>query len=353
MRPRRLTLPGAIDVHVHLRSPGQEHKESVASGTAAALAGGVTCVLAMPNTRPPITDRDRLAVARQRYGEQSRCDVGLFVAATSRNPNRVRETAAHAVGLKIYMGHTFGGLQVRSLTNLMAHFRNWPRERPVVVHAEGRALAMAVGLAWAFGQRLHVAHVSRTDEIGLILAAKQRYAALSCEVTPHHLWLTRDDVPRLGGLGIVRPPLAAPRDRDALWRALPAIDCIATDHAPHTRSEKADLRPPPGVPGLETMLPLMLTAVDAGRLDVDRLIEMTHSAPRRLFGLPAQPGTHVEVEVGPAWVLPESGFKTKADWSPFSGMTVTGRVIRTTLRSLPAYAEGEIRVAPGLGRVVL
>lgn len=345
-------LPGLIDPHVHLRVPGEEHKETLTTGTAAALAGGITTVLAMPNTRPPVTDAATLAQVQRRIAQEALCDVGQFLGGTAENAATVARSAAAAAGLKLYVNETYGPLRIERLPALVAHFRRWPPGKPIAVHAEGVTLAAVIALSWLHERRVHVCHVSRAAEIRLIRRAKARGARVTCEVTPHHLFLTAEDVQRLGPFGHVRPPLGTVEDRDALWENLDVVDCIATDHAPHTVEEKRGDRPPPGMPGLETMLPLMLTAVHEGRLTLERLVELTSTNPARIFGLPSQPDTFVEVELGPAWVLPEHGYRTRADWSPFAGMTVRGRVIRTVLRGSVAYAEGGIRVSPGFGNAL-
>ena len=342
-------LPGLVDPHVHLRVPGEEHKETIATGTAAALAGGITTVLAMPNTRPPVTDAATLARVRQRIAQEALCDVGQFLGGTGENAATVARSASAAAGLKLYVNETYGPLRIERLPALVAHFRRWPPHKPIAVHAEGVTLAAVIALSWLHERRVHVCHVSRAAEIRLIRAAKERGAPITCEVTPHHLFLTAADAQRLGPFGHVRPPLGTAQDRDALWEHLDVVDCIATDHAPHTVEEKQGAHPPPGMPGLETMLPLMLTAVHEGRLSLERLVELTHTNPTRIFGLRGQPDTFVEVELGATWVLPEHGYQTRVDWSPFAGMTVRGRVMRTVLRGTVAYEGGEIRVKPGFG----
>ncbi len=347
----RHVLPGLVDVHVHLRVPGGEHKETVATGTAAALAGGVTAVLAMPNTAPPITDGEALADARRRHAG-ALCDVGVFLGATDANAAAVAAAAGDACGLKIYVNETYGPLRIETLPALAAHFAAWPRGKPIVLHAEEVAVATAIGLGATYGQRVHIAHVSRAEEIALIADAKAAGLAVTCEVAPHHLFLTADDLPALGPFGLMRPPLARPADRDALWAHLDAVDCIATDHAPHTRAEKLGDRPPPGVPGLETTLPLMLTAVHDGRLTLDRLVDLTSTTPARLFGVPTPAESRVEVEIGEAWVLPERGYQTQVDWSPFAGMSVRGRVRATWLRGVEVYRDDEVRLADPRGRVL-
>ncbi len=348
----RHTLPGLVDVHVHLRNPGDEHKESVASGTAAALAGGITAVLAMPNTKPPITDGAGLDAARAIHAAEARCDVGLYLGATDSNAIEAAAAADRACGLKIYLNDTFGTLRIETLSALRAHFVAWPKNRPIVLHAEQTNVAVSIALARVHGRSVHIAHVSRAEEIELIADAKAAGLDVTCEVAPHHLFLTEDDIPTLGAFGHMRPPLARPADRDALWAHIDVIDCIATDHAPHTRDEKAGESPPPGVPGLETTLPLMLTAVHDGRLTLDRLVELTSTWPAARFGIQTPGESQVEVEIGPAWVLPERGWRTAVDWSAFAGMTVRGRVVSTELRGQVVFDGNEVLAAPGSGRVL-
>jgi carbamoyl-phosphate synthase/aspartate carbamoyltransferase/dihydroorotase len=202
------------------------------------------------------------------------------------------------------------------------------------------------------GRHIHVAHVALRQEIEAIVAAKDRGAIVTCEVTPHHLLLSSADLPRLGPFGDVRPRIASPDDRAALWKYLDAIDCVATDHAPHTVEEKQSDAPPPGLPGVQTMLPLLLTAVDDGRLSVDRLKEMTIYNPARIFGVALDPATQVEVEIGPRYTLANEDQLTQCGWTPFAGMEVAGRVLKTTLRGAVAWDGSSVLAPPGTGRVL-
>ena len=346
-------LPGLVDAHVHLREPGGEHKEDILSGTAAALAGGVTMLLDMPNTSPPIVDGAALDRKQTLVERHALCDVGCYVGATETNAREAASLANQVPGLKIYLDQTYGPLRMRSLAALLAHFRAWPADRPIAVHAEGLSAAVAIGLAQSFGRRLHLCHVSRADEIALIRAAKGAGAKLTCEVTPHHLFLTGDDARSLGPYGDMRPPLASEADVAALWANLDIVDCIATDHAPHTRAEKEGESAPPGVPGLETMLPLLLTAVAEGRLALERLVELTHDGPRRIYGLPAQPETFIEVEPNSRHVLSNQNLFTKCGWTPFEGMSVRGKVRKVFLRGQTVYKDGAILAKAGDGWAIV
>ncbi len=348
-----IRLPGLVDVHVHLREPGFEYKETIGSGTRAALAGGLCAVLDMPNTTPPTATPDRLADKTRRAATSAVCDVGFFVGATRDVDAAVTAQAApYACGLKIYVSETFGSLRLEDLPQLVAFFRAWPGPGPIAVHAEGVMLATCLALAQLYGQRLHVCHVSRRSEIELIRRAKQQGWPVTCEVTPHHLWLCDADLPRLGTRGQMKPPLATADDRAALWAHLDVVDCFATDHAPHTLAEKATAQPPPGVPGLETMLPLLLTAVAEGRLTMEDVILRLHTNPRRIFHVPVSDRTWVEVDLTATYELPTSGYQTACNWSPFAGLRVQGAIRQVTLRGQVAYRDGEIRAAPGSGRVL-
>lgn len=348
-----IVLPGLIDVHTHLRVPGGEHKEDFATGTAAALAGGVTLVLAMPNTAPPVTTPAVLDETRQKAQQTIYCDVGLFAGASPERIGRLPELGGGTIALKIYLNETFGPLRVEDLPTLLRCFQSWPSSKVIAMHAEGPSMAIGIGLAAAYGRPVHFCHVSRWDEIELIAAAKRQGLPVTCEVTPHHLFLSEADGERLGPRGDMRPKLASPADVAALWSHIETtIDCIATDHAPHTLSEKAAEQPPPGVPGLETALPLMLTAVKEKRLSLVRLIELMHTNPRRIFKLPEQPGTQVEVEVEASYTLLDEGLQTKCGWTPFAGMSVVGRVKQVTLRGQVVFAGGRVTAPPGSGHLL-
>lgn len=348
-----LILPGLVDVHTHLRVPGGDHKEDFSTGTAAALAGGFTTILAMPNTNPPLIDPLILAETREKAQRSIFCDVGLFAGASSTQLEALPQLATLAPGLKIYLNDTFGPLRVDDLPTLLACFGRWPVSRPIALHAEKQSIAVGVGLAAAFHRPVHFCHVSRKEEIELIAAAKAQGLPVTCEVTPHHLFLTQADAVRLGPLGDMRPVLGDQTDVDALWAHLnTTVDCLATDHAPHTLAEKQSATPPPGVPGLETALALLLTAVEQGRLSLKRLVELMATNPRRIYHLPAPPDTRVEVETGLSRTLSNEGLFTKCGWTPFAGMRVTARVKRVILRGQTVFENGQLLAQPGVGKIL-
>jgi carbamoyl-phosphate synthase / aspartate carbamoyltransferase / dihydroorotase len=348
-----LRLPGLIDSHVHLREPGGAHKEDWDTGTAAALAGGFTTVLAMPNTRPPITDAATLALALHAAAAKARCDYAQFLGAGADNSASAPALASDVAGLKMYLDQTYGPLRLDALSDWQAHFANWPADRPIVAHAEDRTLAAVILMAALYDRPVHLAHVSLRDEILLIRKAREQGLQVTCEVTPHHLFLTEDDIPRIGpGRGEVRPRLATAADRAALWDNLDVIDCFATDHAPHTVGEKDGTEPPPGFPGLETALPLLLTAVHEGRLTVEDLVLRMWENPRRIFGLPAQENTWVEIDEQAAYEIRSQGMHSRCGWTPFEGYPVRGRVTRVVLRGEDAFRDGRMLAMPGAGHNV-
>jgi carbamoyl-phosphate synthase/aspartate carbamoyltransferase/dihydroorotase len=346
-----LELPGLIDPHVHLRDPGATHKEDFDTGTAAALAGGFTTVLAMPNTQPPLTVAANLELAQSAARTKARCDYGIFLGAGEENSATVPELANQACGLKVYMDQTYGPLRMRSLPALIEHFTHWPKDKVIACHAEMHSLAVVLGLAHMLERRVHICHVSRAVEIQLIRLAKERGTRVTCEVTPHHLFLSADDVPALGaGRSEVRPALSTTADVAALWESLEVIDCFATDHAPHTLEEKDGDNPPPGFPGLETALGVLLLAVREGRLTVDQLVARMHTNPRRIYDLPKQPATFVEFDPDAEWEARGTELRSRCGWTPFEGMKLRGRVCRVTLRGELAYENDHVIAPMGAGR---
>ncbi|MDI6695897.1 MAG: amidohydrolase family protein [Anaerolineales bacterium] len=346
-----MILPGLIDPHVHLREPGATHKEDWDSGTAAALAGGFTALLAMPNTQPAVTDAETLAIALAAARKKARCDYAQYLGAGADNIATLPGLASAAAGLKMYLDQTYGPLRLYDMTIWMEHFARWPRHLPIVAHAEGRTLAAVILLAALYDRSLHIAHVSRREEILLIRRAKERGLKVTCEVAPHHLFLTSEDIPTLGaGRSEVRPRLATPGDCAALWENLEVIDCFATDHAPHTLQEKDSSNPPPGFPGLETALPLLLTAVKESRLTLEDLILRMYTNPQRIFALPSQPDTWIEVDEEATWEICAAEMHTRSAWTPFEGWKVRGRVRRVVLRGVEAYRDGQVLAPPGYGK---
>ncbi|HEX2993744.1 MAG TPA: amidohydrolase family protein [Anaerolineales bacterium] len=348
-----IKLPGLIDPHVHLREPGATHKEDWDTGTSAALAGGFTMVLAMPNTKPPIFDAETLELALSAAQQKARCDYAQYLGAGPDNAETTASLADKAAALKMYLDMTFGQLRLDDMTLWMPHFEKYPRQFPIVTHSESRSMAAAILFAAIYDRPIHIAHISLKEEILLIKAAKEKGIKVTCEVCPHHLFLTEEDGIKdrgKGGRVEVRPRLATQEDVDALWQNLEVIDCFATDHAPHTLAEKDSDNPPPGFPGLETALPLLLTAVDEGRLTMEDVILRMHTNPKRIFNLPDQPNTWIEVDEQAEYEISASEQFTRCGWTPFEGWRVKGKVRKVVLRGTTAFQDGKILAEMGYGK---
>jgi carbamoyl-phosphate synthase/aspartate carbamoyltransferase/dihydroorotase len=347
-----LKLPGLIDPHVHVREPGQTHKEDWDTATQAALAGGVTTILGMPNTKPPIFDNSTLDLALNAAKQKARCDYGQYIGAGPDNADIAASLAGTSAGLKMYLDSTFGELRLDDMTLWMPHFEKYPKGYPVVLHSESRTMAAGILFAAIYDRPVHIAHISLKEEILLIKAAKERGVKVTCEVCPHHLFLTQDQSGLTPGRKEVRPRLATKADVEALWQNMDVIDCFATDHAPHTVEEKDSDNPPPGFPGLETLLPLLLTAVDARRLTLDDVIRKSITNPKKIFKLPEQPETWIEVDADSAYEIKAQNQFSRCGWTPFEGWQVKGRVRRVVLRGKVAFEDGKVLAEQGYGRNV-
>jgi dihydroorotase len=382
-------LPGVIDPQVHFREPGPTHKEDLETGSRAAAAGGVTAFLEMPNTAPPTTDRATLLDKHARAAGRCRAHWGFFLGATPDNQDTLarEDLTALVCGLKIFMGSSTGTLLVDDPAALEAHFAvpdAEARRVPIAVHAEDEARLVAnkaryaaegrvatvsdhpklrdaeaallatrraVALAEKYRRRLHILHLSTADEAAF-LAGRPRDGLVTSETLPQYLWLDARDYERLGTRAQMNPPVREAQHGEALWAALHAgvIDCLATDHAPHTLEEKA--RPygqaPSGMPGVETLLPLMLHAVALGKCTLSQLATWLCEAPARCYGLRDKgrlavgaDGDVVLVDPGLRRTLRDADVVSRCGWTPFAGWTLTGAPVMTVLRGRPVYRGGQ------------
>jgi carbamoyl-phosphate synthase/aspartate carbamoyltransferase/dihydroorotase len=255
----------------------------------------------------------------------------------------------------MYLDMTFGQLRLDDMTLWMSHFEKYPKRFPIVTHSESRSMAAALLFAAIYDRPVHIAHISLKEEILLIKAAKEKGIKVTCEVCPHHLFMV-SQVPHeqrgktKEGRMEVRPRLATQEDVDALWENLDVIDCFATDHAPHTLAEKDSDNPPPGFPGLETALPLLLTAVDDRRLTMDDIISRMYTNPKKIFSLNDQPETWVEVDEHAEYEVRAAEQFTRCGWTPFEGWKLKGRVRKVVLRGTTAFEDGRIFVEAGYGK---
>uniref|UniRef100_A0A6G1SGQ4 CAD protein n=2 Tax=Aceria tosichella TaxID=561515 RepID=A0A6G1SGQ4_9ACAR len=356
-----ITLPGLFDVHVHVREPGDTQKEDFSTATAAALAGGITFIGVMPNTKPAITDLDTLKAEQELARQKARCDYGLIVGATTSNAKSIAclTSSEPIMALKMYLNTTYGTLCMEKMADWEPHFMHWPSSLPICVHAEGKTAAAAILIAQKYDKRIHICHVSSEEEITLIRHAKSLGVNVTCEVAPHHLFLSSTDCQDKALVGpkrgTVKPPLMSARDQDALWENIDVIDCFATDHAPHLIEEKLSDQSPPGFPGLETMLPLLLDTTTSSnpkrRLTIQQIVDRLYTNPKRIFNIPDQPDTSVEVDMSQMWRIGmDSPMFSRAQWTPFQGRLVRGKVIKVTLRGRVAFVDDKMLSEPGSGR---
>ena len=373
-------LPGVIDSQVHFREPGLEHKEDLESGSRAAVLGGVTSVFEMPNTSPNTDTADRVADKLRRAHHRMYCDHAFYVGATGENAADLAEfeRIPGTAGVKIFMGASTGSLLVaedEALARVLAS-----GIRRVAIHAEDEArmqerkhLQVAgdpsshpvwrddesainatrriLKLARAARRPIHVLHVTTPAEFELI---SQHRDIATCEVTPQHLTLAAEDAyPRLGTYAQMNPPIRSLAHRDGLWHWLRqgVPDVLGSDHAPHTREEKAKTYPasPSGMPGVQTMLPLMLDHVAKGHLTLERLIDLTSAGVQRVFGLQSKGRIAVGydadftvVDRKGRFTVSEDWLESRCGWSPFTGMDLAGRVVGTIVRGHSAMWEGQL-----------
>jgi dihydroorotase len=370
-----IALPGAIDAHVHFREPGLTHKEDWASGSRAALAGGVTTVLDMPNTVPPTTSLEALEQKRRLAAGGSLVDFGLFFGLTEQNVEEAL-AADGVAGVKVFLGASTGGLVVRSeavLERLFAACR-----KPIVVHAEeenlmqaartslGRpprpldhgalrsveaavaALQTALELALRHGAHLHVAHVSSAAELDRIVEARKLGARVTCEVAPHHLLLDESYVAAQGCRGKVNPPLRPAGEPERLWERLRrgVVDCVASDHAPHLAAEKDRTydEAPSGLPSVELFLPLLIECVARGRLGLADVVRLSAEGPAQVFGLRGkgriERGYDADlalVDLQAGRTVEASAIRSRCGWSPYEGWSLTGWPVVTLVRGRIAF----------------
>jgi carbamoyl-phosphate synthase/aspartate carbamoyltransferase/dihydroorotase len=334
------------------------HKATIERETAAALAGGYWAVLDMPNTPPNTVTAERLRSKYAYVGARARCDFGLYLGADqAADGSEYREGALEAAGLKMYCDHTTGSLLVEGDEARRRHLRAWGSvtDKPAAVHAEEDTLVAVLQLVRETGVRVHFCHVSLATEVAVLREGKAEGLPVSVGVTPHHLYLEGNDRERLGGFAMVKPPLRTSADREALWAAVldGTVDTIESDHAPHTRAEKESEHPPFGLPGLETTVPLMITAMRERGLTEERLLELLALNAQELFGLTPPPETFTLVDTDASYVVRDEDLRCSSGWSPFSGMRVWGAVREVRIRGRLAYDGEQVLAGPGDGRRVL
>jgi dihydroorotase len=376
-------LPGVIDTQVHFREPGNEHKEDLETGSRAAVLGGVTAVFEMPNTNPPTTSRLAIEDKLSRAAGRMHCDHAFYVGATPANVGALAalERLPGVCGVKAFLGSSTGTLLLDDEASILAALKGGTRR--MAVHSENEARlrerkALAVRgdvrthpiwrdaetarsstervlrLAREAGRRLHVLHVTTADELPLL--AESRDLA-TVETTPQHLTLAAPECyERLGSLAQMNPPIREAHHREALWRAVSdgLIDVIGSDHAPHTREEKSKTYPdtPSGMTGVQTLVTLMLDHVNAGRLTLERFVDLTSSGAARIFGI-ANKGRitlgydadFTIVDLKTKKRIENSWIASRCGWTPFDGVETTGWPVATIIRGLTVMRDGGLVTA--------
>lgn len=363
-------LPGVIDSQVHFREPGLEHKEDIATGTAAAALGGVTAVFEMPNTRPPTVSAVDLADKCRRAKGRAWVDMAFYVGATPENAGDLGELERlpACAGVKMFMGSSTGNLLVADDVNVAKVLANGSRRMAVhaedeqrlqerftivrggadpALHAEwrdaetaSRATTRLMALAEGVRRRVHVLHVSTAEEMEIL---RDHRDLATVEVTPQHLTLAAPGCyEEHDTYAQMNPPIRDARHREALWQGVRdgLVDCIGSDHAPHTREEKNKPYPesPSGMPGVQTLVPLMLDHVARGRLSLERLVDLTSAGPARIFGVAGRGRTALGyradftvVDLKAKRMITNRWIASRCGWTPFDGMTVTGWPMLTVI----------------------
>lgn len=352
-KPKVIRLPGLIDVHVHFRDPGQTPKEDFYTGTSAALAGGYTMVLDMPNNINPIISDRVLKLKIKSARSKIVCDVGFHFGSLGNNLEELKKVYKKVGGLKLYLNQTTGGfiIDVPAMKKIYKAWHKLTKTKPVLLHAEEDVMGDVTEVLKEIKHPTHICHVSSKAELEPIIKAKKKGLPITCGVCPHHLFLTKSDVKKLKTFGLMKPSLKTKVDQQYLWKNLKYIDVIESDHAPHTIAEKTSATPPFGVPGLETTLPLLLTALYKKKLTLQDIIQKCHDNPKKIFNLPEQKNAFVEIS-DTQYVIRNTNLHTKCGWSPFSGRKVRGKVFRVVLRGIEVYKNGKVLSKKGKGRMI-
>lgn len=373
-------LPGVIDTQVHFREPGAETKEDLESGSRAAVMGGVTAVFEMPNTKPSTSTAEALQDKVNRATNRMWCDFAFYMGATADNAHQLDklERVPGCCGIKIFMGSSTGDLLVSDDQTLTKILGNGTRR--IAIHAEDetrlierqhlsqeggvsqhpvwrdattayRATERILEIARKTGRRIHVLHITTEEEMALLAAYKD---VASVEVTPQHLTLSAPECyQELGTYAQMNPPIRGEEDRIGLWKALSVgiVDVLGSDHAPHEKELKAKDYPntPSGMPGVQTLLPLMLDHVNKGLLTLEHLVDLTSASPARLFNIAGKGRLAVGydadltlVDLKKKWTIEEGWLQSKCGWSPFTGKQLTGKPVGTFVRGKKVMWEGKL-----------
>ena len=333
-------LPGMIDVHTHMREPGMIHKETIETGSMACAKGGITTYIDMPNTSPATITVEALEEKRRLSKERSIVNFGFNFGGSLDNNSAEIRRADNIVATKVFLNISTGKMLIENDEVLGDIFQASDK---VMVHAEGVMVQKAIDFARKYNKKLYLCHISQESELELVREAKKDYKEIYVEVTPHHLFLNLEDqTQRLR----MKPELKPQRDVDAMWKAIEEgmIDTIGTDHAPHTLEEK-DAKITFGIPGIETAMPLMLDAVNNGRLSLAKLVEMYSAKPAEIFNLKGKGKIEtgydadiIIVDMNRSYTLKNEEVVSRCGWTPFDGREVKGMVETTVVNGNIIYS---------------
>jgi len=339
---RYIKLPMCIDMHVHVREPGGEQKETWDTCSRAALRGGVGLICAMPNTNPSCTNEDVYNLVNNLAKTKSVCDYMIFMGADGENYKDLEHMNPKVCAIKFYLNETYSNLKINNISILRKYFIHCPDNMLMCFHAEVEMVGVVLYLASIYKKRVHICHISRKEEIEMVKDAKEKGLRVTCEVTPHHLFMNDEIINSLDPqFRTVKPVVNSDEDRKALWDNINIIDCFATDHAPHLKSEKQSCGCP-GFTGLETALPLLLNAVNDGRLNIKDIADKYHHNPKRILGLNENYGedSFIEINLDKVYTINDNDLITKAGWSPFNGVKIKGSLERFIFGGECVYNNG-------------
>lgn len=347
-----LTLPGLIDIQTHISAAKSEQQEDWSSLTAAALAGGFTTVLVMPDAVPAITDESSLKNTLDVASDTAYCDFGQIIAATTVNARETEVFQDQAAAILLNSPGPEAESVLKNMHAMNRIFSNWPKEKPVCIDADAHPIGTALFTAKVHQCPVHVFNVSTTEQIELIKEAKELGGNVTCSVSPHHLFLSQKHLEKMPeNMRLSFLTLGTEADRRMIWKNLSLIDCFASNHVPWPCGtiEKPD-SPATGNPGLETALALYLYAVQGGFITMEDLVARCYTNPKRIFNLPEQLNTQVEVDDETPFKVDPDQFATRCKRSPYAEMEFHARIVRVTLRGKIVYENGKLLAKPGSGR---
>lgn len=350
-----IVLPGLIEIHAHLREPGQTYKEDFLTGSKAALAGGYCCVYDMPNNLPNPTITKAALDEKKELAKKAQCEIRFHFGATNNNFDEVR--AANPESLKMYLGKTTGNIILDDERSVLRHMEEFPKERQIIIHAQSEGMneeenvntiRKVILLAKTAGRKIHFTHLSTSRELKIAKEQKGTYQKITVDSAPHYLFLSKEDVVKMKccETTLVNPELKSKNEVASMWKHLEMIDAIGTDHAPHLQEEKQ--KGARGIPGLETALALFLDAHSKNLISLEWIAQRFSENPAKIMGLEKYGYGKINVgffanltlvDLKKEWIIKGSELNSKAKWTPFEGKNVMGKVVKTIYKGKIAYDD--------------